>query len=109
MTPSLVIIGFGPLDSSFFCESLIVETALEFHISQVVAEHLSVEEVAGIKELFGKMDINNKGRITLEELKVGLQKIGQHLPDPDLQILMEAVSMQSFSFPLILLCKFEKV
>ncbi|KAJ8645172.1 hypothetical protein MRB53_006920 [Persea americana] len=60
---------------------------------KVVAEHLSVEEVAGIKELFGKMDINNKGRITLKELKDGLQKIGQHLPDPDLQILMEAADV----------------
>lgn len=59
---------------------------------QVVAEHLSVEEVAGIKEMFNMMDTNSKGNITLEELKVGLQKIGQQVPDPDVQMLMEAVS-----------------
>ncbi|XP_058073634.1 calcium-dependent protein kinase 20-like [Magnolia sinica] len=57
---------------------------------RVVAEHLSVEEAAGIKEMFQMMDTNNQGQITLEELKVGLQKIGQQVPDPDLQILMEA-------------------
>lgn len=59
---------------------------------QVVAEHLSVEEVAGIKEMFQMMDTSNTGNITLEELKVGLQKIGQQVPDPDVQILMDAVS-----------------
>lgn len=99
---SLVIIGFGPPDSAFFYESFIVKTALESHIAQVVAEHLSVEEVAGIKELFGTMDVNKNGKITLEELKYGLQKIGQQLPDPDLQSLMEAVSMHGiFYFSLI--------
>lgn len=60
---------------------------------QVVAEHLSVEEVAGIKDSFNMMDINNRGKINLEELKNGLQKLGQHIPDADLQILMEAVSI----------------
>lgn len=53
-----------------------------------------MEEVADIKDMFEKMDINNKGRITLEELKVGLHKIGHQIPDPDVQILMEAVSIR---------------
>ncbi|XP_077214202.1 calcium-dependent protein kinase 20-like [Tasmannia lanceolata] len=57
---------------------------------RVVAEHLSVEEVAGIKEMFQLMDINNNGKITLEELKLGLQKAGNPVPDPDVQMLMEA-------------------
>ncbi|KAJ8640904.1 hypothetical protein MRB53_017598 [Persea americana] len=60
---------------------------------RVVAEHLSVEEVAGIKEMFKMMDTNSKGNITLEELKVGLQKIGQQVPDPDVQMLMEAADV----------------
>lgn len=59
---------------------------------QVVAEHLSVEEVAGIKDMFHMMDTNDSGNITFDELKVGLQKIGQQVPDPDVQMLMEAVS-----------------
>lgn len=58
---------------------------------QVIAEHLSVEEVAGIKEAFDKMDINKRGKINLEELRIGLQKIGHQIPDADLQILMQAV------------------
>jgi calcium-dependent protein kinase len=59
----------------------------------VIAEHLSVEEVAGIKEAFDSMDTGKKGSINLEELRVGLQKLGQHIADADLQILMEAVSL----------------
>lgn len=57
----------------------------------MVAEHLSVEEVAGIKEAFDVMDTNKRGRINLEELREGLQKLGQQIADADLQILMEAV------------------
>lgn len=53
---------------------------------------MSVEEVADIKESFKVMDINNNGKITLEELKVGLHKTGHQLPDADIQMLMEAVS-----------------
>ncbi|KAL2540903.1 Calcium-dependent protein kinase 8 [Abeliophyllum distichum] len=60
---------------------------------RVVAEHLSVEEVAGIKETFGMMDTRNWGKINLEELKIGLQKLGHQIPDADLQILMEAADI----------------
>ena len=58
----------------------------------MIAEHLSVEEAAGFKEGFQLMDINNKGKINIDELRAGLQKLGQQIPDADLQILMEAVS-----------------
>lgn len=57
---------------------------------RVIAEHLSVEEVAGIKEGFQLMDTSNKGKIDINELRVGLQKLGHQIPDSDLQILMEA-------------------
>ncbi|ERN00909.1 hypothetical protein AMTRI_Chr03g139810 [Amborella trichopoda] len=57
---------------------------------RVIAEFLSVEEAAGIKDTFQMMDINNNGKITFEELKVGLQKIGQQAQDADVQMLMEA-------------------
>ncbi|WOL04002.1 calcium-dependent protein kinase 20 [Canna indica] len=60
---------------------------------RVVAEYLSVEEVAGIKEMFEKMDINQKGQITFEELKSGLHKNGYQIPDADAQILMEAADL----------------
>ncbi|MFQ6619780.1 hypothetical protein Gotur_000474 [Gossypium turneri] len=57
---------------------------------RVIAEHLSVEEVADIKETFDMMDTKQRGKITLEELKAGLQKLGQQIPDADLQILVGA-------------------
>lgn len=54
---------------------------------------MSVEEVAGIKEAFQLMDVDNKGKVSLDQLRNGIQKLGQQIPDPDLQILMEAVSI----------------
>ncbi|KAL3828195.1 hypothetical protein ACJIZ3_016997 [Penstemon smallii] len=57
---------------------------------RVIAEHLSSEEVAGIKEAFDTMDSGKRGKVNLEEFKIGLQNLGHHIADPDLQILMEA-------------------
>ncbi|KAM7273443.1 hypothetical protein ACFE04_028107 [Oxalis oulophora] len=61
---------------------------------RVIAEHLSVEEVAGIKEAFEKMDTAKRGRINLEELKNGLQNLGQQIPESDLQSLMEVADVK---------------
>ncbi|KAJ6813014.1 calcium-dependent protein kinase 20-like isoform X1 [Iris pallida] len=60
---------------------------------RVVAEHLSVEEVADIKKMFSKMDINKNGKITLEELKHGLHKLGHKITDADVKILMDAADV----------------
>ncbi|KVI11343.1 hypothetical protein Ccrd_010242 [Cynara cardunculus var. scolymus] len=57
---------------------------------RVIAEHLSAEEVAGIKQGFDLMDTSKQGKINIVELKAGLQKLGQQIPDADLQILMDA-------------------
>ncbi|CAN6586445.1 unnamed protein product [Malus baccata var. baccata] len=57
---------------------------------KVIAEFLSMEEVAGIQEGFKLMDINNKGKINIDELRVGLHKLGHQIPDGDLHIMMEA-------------------
>ncbi|PON32481.1 Serine/threonine protein kinase [Parasponia andersonii] len=57
---------------------------------RVIAEHLSVEEVAGIREGFNLMDTSNRGRVNMEELRAGLHKLGHQIPDADVQILMEA-------------------
>ncbi|CAI9779470.1 unnamed protein product [Fraxinus pennsylvanica] len=59
---------------------------------RVIAEHLSAEEVAGIKEGFQLMDTGNKGKIDLNELRAGLHKLGHQIPDADIQVLMEVVS-----------------
>ncbi|XP_052187381.1 calcium-dependent protein kinase 7-like isoform X3 [Diospyros lotus] len=59
----------------------------------VIAEHLSTEEVAGIKEAFDMMDTTKRGKINLEELRMGLQKRGHQIPHSDLQILMEVADV----------------
>ena len=51
-----------------------------------------MEEVAGIKDAFDMMDTGKRGKINIEELRAGLHKVGQHIPEADLQILMNAVS-----------------
>lgn len=60
---------------------------------RVIAEHLSMEEVADMKDMFQKMDVHSNGKITLAELKHGLHKMGHQIPDADVQILMEAADV----------------
>ncbi|XP_072951407.1 calcium-dependent protein kinase 20-like [Typha angustifolia] len=60
---------------------------------RVIAEHLSVEEVADIKDMFQNMDTNNNGKITPEELKCGLHKFGHQVTDADVQVLMNAADV----------------
>ncbi|OIW21924.1 hypothetical protein TanjilG_14772 [Lupinus angustifolius] len=57
---------------------------------RVIAEHLSVEEAAGIREGFQVMDTGNRGKINRDELRVGLHKLGHQVPEEDIQILMDA-------------------
>ncbi|GAB2221584.1 hypothetical protein Drorol1_Dr00012769 [Drosera rotundifolia] len=57
---------------------------------RVMAEHLSAEEAAGIKERFEMMDTGKQGKISKEELRAGLLKLGHQVPDSDLQIVMDA-------------------
>ncbi|XP_042491543.1 calcium-dependent protein kinase 13 [Macadamia integrifolia] len=58
---------------------------------RVIADHLSIEEVEDIKEMFEKMDVDNDGIVSIEELKAGLQKFGSQLAESDVQMLIEAV------------------
>lgn len=59
---------------------------------QVIAESLSEEEIAGLKEMFKAMDTDNSGAITFDELKAGLRRYGSTLKDTEIRDLMEAVS-----------------
>lgn len=67
----------------------------------MIAEILSEEEIAGLKEMFKMIDTDNSGNITLEELKIGLEKVGANLKDSEIHGLMQAVS--STLAPLMLL------
>ncbi|KAL9457396.1 hypothetical protein AB3S75_006443 [Citrus x aurantiifolia] len=74
-------------------KQLSVMNKLKKRALQVVAEFLSVEEVAGLKEAFEMMDTNKRGKINLEELGLGLLKGGQNITEAYLQILMEAADV----------------
>ncbi|KAK4380678.1 hypothetical protein RND71_002540 [Anisodus tanguticus] len=57
---------------------------------RVIAESLSTEEIAGLKEMFKMIDTDNSGSITLEELKKGLEKAGANLKDSEITSLMQS-------------------
>lgn len=59
---------------------------------QVIAESLSEEEIAGLKEMFRMIDTDNSGQITFEELKDGLKRFGSNLKESEIYDLMQAVS-----------------
>ncbi|CAL9205707.1 unnamed protein product [Musa hybrid cultivar] len=60
---------------------------------RVIAEHLSVEEVEVIRDMFKLMDTDNNGKVSFEELKTGLQKVGSQLAESEMKLLMEAADV----------------
>jgi calcium-dependent protein kinase len=60
---------------------------------RVIAESLSEEEIAGLKEMFKMMDTDNSGSISYEELKAGLKKVGSNLKEEDVRQLMDAADV----------------
>lgn len=58
----------------------------------MVADNLPDEQVDVIKQMFDMMDKDKNGSLSFEELKDGLSMIGHPIPDPDVQMLMDAVS-----------------
>ncbi|TVU50254.1 hypothetical protein EJB05_01620, partial [Eragrostis curvula] len=57
---------------------------------RVIAENLSEEEIAGLKEMFKMMDTDNSGQINFEELKAGLHRVGANMKEPEIHQLMQA-------------------
>ncbi|KAF2289584.1 hypothetical protein GH714_037300 [Hevea brasiliensis] len=62
---------------------------------RVIAESLSEEEIAGLKEMFKMIDTDNSGQITLEELKKGLERVGANLKDSEIIGLMQAADIDN--------------
>ncbi|KAK9716002.1 hypothetical protein RND81_06G205100 [Saponaria officinalis] len=58
---------------------------------RVIAEFLSNEEVEDIKVLFKKIDVDDDGIVSVEELKDGLLKFGSLIAESEVQMLIEAV------------------
>ncbi|KAI9085111.1 hypothetical protein K1719_032927 [Acacia pycnantha] len=58
---------------------------------RVIADFLSTEEVEDIKDMFKKMDSDNDGIVSIEELKAGFRNFGSQLAESEVQMLIEAV------------------
>ncbi|KAJ9685047.1 hypothetical protein PVL29_017181 [Vitis rotundifolia] len=61
----------------------------------VIAENLSEEEIAGLKEMFKMIDTDNSGQITFEELKAGLKRVGANLKESEIYDLMQAADVDN--------------
>ncbi|KAK8551751.1 hypothetical protein V6N13_120188 [Hibiscus sabdariffa] len=61
---------------------------------KVIAENLSSEEeIKGLKQMFNNIDTDGSGTITLEELRVGLARLGSKLTEPEIKQLMDAADV----------------
>ncbi|CAL9072349.1 unnamed protein product [Musa textilis] len=62
---------------------------------RVIAESLSEEEIAGLREMFQAMDTDNSGAITFDELKEGLKRYGSNLKESEIRDLMDAADVDN--------------
>ncbi|KAL5720734.1 non-specific serine/threonine protein kinase [Ranunculus cassubicifolius] len=62
---------------------------------RVIAESLSEEEIAGLKEMFKMIDTDNSGHITFEELKAGMERVGSKLKESEIYALMQAADVDN--------------
>ncbi|KAL5568675.1 hypothetical protein UlMin_025250 [Ulmus minor] len=62
---------------------------------RVIAESLSEEEIAGLKEMFKMIDTDGSGQITFEELKAGLKRFGANLKESEIYDLMQAADVDN--------------
>jgi calcium-dependent protein kinase len=60
---------------------------------KVVAMNLPAEEIDTYTQMFQMMDKDKDGNLTLEELKQGLQINGHPVPEAEIKMLLEAVSV----------------
>jgi Ca2+-binding EF-hand superfamily protein len=66
-------------------------------LAQVIAKHLSEEEIARLRGMFKAMDNGNNVVITLSELKEGLSKCGSVFRNIEISDIVEAVSNSMWS------------
>lgn len=62
---------------------------------RVIAESLSEEEIAGLKQMFKMIDTDNSGQISFEELKAGLKRFGANLDESEIYDLMQAADVDN--------------
>ncbi|KAH9315831.1 hypothetical protein KI387_024458 [Taxus chinensis] len=62
---------------------------------EVIAQSLSEEEIAGLREMFKTMDTDNSGAITFDELKAGLKRYGSNMKESEIRALMDAADVDN--------------
>lgn len=62
---------------------------------RVIAESLSEEEIAGLKQMFKMIDTDNSGQISFDELKAGLKRFGANLDESEIYDLMQAADVDN--------------
>ncbi|CAO2827428.1 unnamed protein product [Amaranthus hypochondriacus] len=60
---------------------------------RVIAERLSEEEIGGLKELFKKIDKDQSGSITFDELRNGLRRVDSKIKESEIEDLMHAADV----------------
>lgn len=68
---------------------------------------MSIEEVEVMRDMFTLMDTNNDGKVTYQELRAGLRKVGSQLAEPEMKMLMDVVNSR-YSFVIGLISHFFK-
>lgn len=59
--------------------------------SQVVAQHLTEEEILGMREIFNQIDTDRSGSISLDEMRKGMQRLGAKMNERELRQLYGAL------------------
>ncbi|XP_070679034.1 calcium-dependent protein kinase 6-like [Malus domestica] len=77
----------------WICETFSAMNKLKKVALLVIAESLSEEEIAGLREMFQAMDTGNSGAITFDELKAGLRRYGSTMKDTEIRDLMAAADV----------------
>lgn len=54
---------------------------------------MTLEEVEVIREMFALMDSDGDGKISYDELKTGLRKVGSQLAEAEMKLLMDVVNI----------------
>ncbi|XP_028784902.1 calcium-dependent protein kinase 20-like [Neltuma alba] len=86
-----------PLDSVVLTrlKQFSARTKLKKLAIRIIAETLSEDEIAGLKEMFKMIDADNSGQITFEEMKVGLERVGVSMKDSEINRIMQSVDFDN--------------
>ena len=60
----------------------------------LLVRHLKKEEVEGLRQLFNDMDADRSGKITIDELRQGLDRHGARMAKAEVEALMATMDMQ---------------